>query len=338
MKKQIFKSTVARVALVAAILGLALASTLSAKSVMFRVDLGDRACNSTGVHISGSWAEGDWSATLTPMQNEPGTTIYSVVIEMPAGKQYEYKFLNGDQWYDSEFVPTESRVLYDYNDNRWIYVDSLDDETLRLAPVLFAGNAPQGMYLVRFRVDMTYVPNAQNKRITFFTPRDGWDIYTSRMYSFSDKIYEGLCYLPSGDIGYYFLTDEVMETVPADCKAGEGDNYRYFHVDKDTMLPAYVFSSCKDINVLPAEDVTSGSEVQVAPIPSGASDVSISAAGDARIVGLQIIDSQGNTVLNDKLNPSLSITLLRSNFSAGVFLARVATNDGKVTTKKIIFN
>ncbi len=338
MKKQIFKSTLSRVAFVAALLGLALAPTLSAKSVMFRVDLGDKACNSTGVHISGSWAAGDWSATLTPMQNEPGTTIYSVVIEMPAGKQYEYKFLNGDQWYDSEFVPTESRVLYDYNDNRWIYVDSLDNEVLRLAPVLFAGNAPQGMYLVRFRVDMTYVPDAQNKRVTFFTPRDGWDIYTSRMYSFSDNIYEGLCYLPSGDIGYYFVLDETMETVPSGCKAGEGDNYRYFHVDKDTMLPAYVFSSCSDISQLPAEDATLSEEVLVAPIPSGESDVSISASGGARIVGLQVIDCQGNTVLKDKLAPSVSITLLRSNFPTGVFFARITTSDGKISTKKIIFN
>lgn len=338
MKKNILRTMARRIALATILLGLGFVQGLNAKSVMFRVDLGDRACNSTGVHISGSWAPGDWSATLTPMQNEPGTTIYSVVIDLPAGKQYEYKFLNGDQWYDSEFVPTESRVLYDFNDNRWVYVDSLDEETLRLAPVLFAGNAPQDKYLVRFRVDMTYKPDDLNKRITFFTPREGWDVYTSRMYSFADNIYEGLCYLPSGDIGYYFSIDDVMETVPSDCKAGEGDNYRYFHVGKDTMLPAYVFSSCVDINTLPAEERVSGETVQVAPIPSGASDVSISASGESRIVGLQIIDSQGNTVLNDILVPSVSITLLRSNFSAGVYLARIALSNGKVTTTKIIFN
>ncbi|MBK8686725.1 MAG: hypothetical protein IPN26_18020 [Bacteroidetes bacterium] len=48
-----------------------------------------------------------------------------MVVDLPAFAKYEYKFLNGDQGYEVEVVPEESRANYNLSDNRWIYVDSL---------------------------------------------------------------------------------------------------------------------------------------------------------------------------------------------------------------------
>lgn len=87
------------------------------------------------------------------MVRECSTAIYSIVVDVPAFHKYEYKFVNGDLFYGTEFVPLESRVGYEFNDNRWIYVDSLDNSVTDIGAIVFSGNAPAGQKLVRFLVD-----------------------------------------------------------------------------------------------------------------------------------------------------------------------------------------
>ena len=111
------------------------AMNVSAKKVKFAVDMTGQIINTTGIHISGDFQTiagfpgGDWASNTTPLTQEGTTDIYSIVVDIPAFAKYEYKFLNGDQFYEAEFVPVESRVGYNFDDNRWIYVDSLADDT-----------------------------------------------------------------------------------------------------------------------------------------------------------------------------------------------------------------
>ena len=116
-----------------------------AKKVKFAVDLTGQPISPNGVHITGDFQEiagfpgGDWTSDGTPLTQEGTSSIYSIIIDLPAFRKYEYKFVNGDKFYEAEFIPIASRVGYDFNDNRWIYVDSTSaDTSFMLAKVAFA--------------------------------------------------------------------------------------------------------------------------------------------------------------------------------------------------------
>ncbi|MBL0105706.1 MAG: hypothetical protein IPP51_19130 [Bacteroidetes bacterium] len=121
--------------LVIGMLMLVCALQASAKKVKFAVDMTGIVINVTGMHISGDFQteiglQNDWVSDSTSLYQESAdTNIYSIVVDLPAFRLYEYKFLNGDQFYEAEFVPIESRVGYNFDDNRWLYVDSLGDDT-----------------------------------------------------------------------------------------------------------------------------------------------------------------------------------------------------------------
>src|SRR3989344_125947 len=124
-----------------------LASNITfAKKIKFSVDMTGIAISPFGMHISGDFqtlagfSGGDWMSNNTPLTQEiSDTNIYSIVVDIPAFAKYEYKFVNGDQFYEAEFVPEESRVGYNFNDSRWIYLDSLADDTTFVGAILFGG-------------------------------------------------------------------------------------------------------------------------------------------------------------------------------------------------------
>ena len=89
---------------------LALAGSIWAKKVKFAVDMTGQTVNVTGVHISGDFQEaagfvgGNWQPNTTLLSQDVGTEIYSVVVDIPAFTKYEYKFLNGDLWYELDTI------------------------------------------------------------------------------------------------------------------------------------------------------------------------------------------------------------------------------------------
>ncbi|MFN5621346.1 MAG: hypothetical protein ACK478_08590, partial [Flavobacteriales bacterium] len=111
------------------------ASVSVAKHIRFTVDMTDQVVSPNGVHLTGDFQallgleNGDWQSNTLLMEQQSDTNLYSVVLQLPAFRKYEYKFVNGDQFYEVEFVPWESRVGYDFNDNRWLYLDSLSNDT-----------------------------------------------------------------------------------------------------------------------------------------------------------------------------------------------------------------
>jgi len=76
-------------------------SIVNAKKVKFSVDMTGQTISSYGVHVSGDfqtlagYSGGDWASNTTLMAQEADTNIYSIVVDIPAFKKYEYKFLNG---------------------------------------------------------------------------------------------------------------------------------------------------------------------------------------------------------------------------------------------------
>ena len=187
-----------KVFIVAILMLLSLVS--NAKKVKFSVNMSAQLVNTTGVHVAGDFqtiagfAGGDWNSattTLTPEVSNP--SIYSIVLDIPAFAKYEYKYVNGDQFYEAEFVPQESRVGYNFNDNRWLYIDSLANDTTDIGALLFAGNAPEGKILVRYLVDMQLQSLVNGSGVHIAGDFQGWDAAKNILYSFGSNIFEVIC-------------------------------------------------------------------------------------------------------------------------------------------------
>ena len=235
---------------------LLLSTSIFAKKVKFAVNmtpvfaLGD-SVHAAGVHIYGNFqgAAGypfDWDPGSTIMiRDSVDTLLYSIIVDIPAFYVYEYRFINGDQTYEVEFVPSESRVNGNFDDNRWLYVDSLANDTTFIGILPFSANAPDGLTLVRFKVNMnneTVHPDGIHIAGSF----QGWDPASARMGEVLDLtgIYEYQAYLPFGTYNYKFVngnTSAGYEYVSGACATG---GQRSVTLTQDVMIDPVNFSSC----------------------------------------------------------------------------------------------
>jgi hypothetical protein len=120
-------------------------------NVTFQVDMGSATINANGVHVAGSFQ--GWSPNSTSMTQMGTSSIYEVTVPVTAG-DYEFKFINGNDWPDAEGVPAESQVNAldgSGNGNRWVTISQ--DSTL--PAILFGTNAPAGKNLLLAQVDMS---------------------------------------------------------------------------------------------------------------------------------------------------------------------------------------
>jgi hypothetical protein len=229
--------------------------SLLAKKVKFAVDMTGQIINVTGIHIIGDFQAlaglgADLDPATAPMAQEGTTSIYSLIVDIPAFRKYEYKIVNGNLSYEVEFVPDESRVGYNFNDNRWMYVDSLRNDTSFAGAILFSGNAPAGMKLIRYKVDMNnasaiplsgvHVGSSNN----FFSPSE------VRMYSFGDSLYEIINYFTINTTNYRYFNGNTVgsaENITGSCSVFGN---RETTSPKDTVLPVVCFSYCSDCSIL----------------------------------------------------------------------------------------
>lgn len=226
-----------------------LSITANAKKVKFSVNMTGQVLSPNGIHIMGDFQSAigqgpDWTPNTSLLQKETlDTNIYSLVADLPAFAKYEYKFINGDQSYEVEVVPEESRANYNFSDNRWIYVDSLSDDTLDIGAILFSSNAPAGKTLIRYKVDMqSYTESANGIHVA--TNYQGWNAATDRMYSFSNHVFELIHYVNTGSIEYKFFNGNQTadsESVPFSCSI---NGNRLENLTADKVLNSWCFSSC----------------------------------------------------------------------------------------------
>ncbi len=245
-----------------------------AKKVKFAVNMQGQTISPNGIHISGDFQDeagypADWDSEATELLKEAGTDIYSITVNIPALRKYEYKFVNGDLFYEVEFVPEKSRVGYDFNDNRWIYVDSLSDDTTFLPVMVFGGNAPLGKMLIRFKVDLKDQTSVSIKGVHLVSNFNQWKPEGSFMYSFEGKIYEFQAYVDSGKYEYLFVNGNTLankEILSGICV--NDSNYRYISVSSDTVLQKVCYASCKDcITAFTSGDILT-TKIKIYPSPS----------------------------------------------------------------------
>lgn len=237
-------------------------SIANAKVVHFVVDMSQQIVNVTGVHIVGDfqtiagYSGGDWNSGTTIMtQMTSDTNMYEVFVDIPAFAKYEYKFVNGDQFYEAEFVPVESRVGYNFNDNRWIYVDSIANDTSYVGALMFAGNAPANKFLIRYLVDLSMEPAVNSAGVHLISDYQAFNPLTNILYSFGANVYEVINYVDVGFYQYKYVNGNTLsdvELVPASCSSQLGN--RGVAATTDIVLPVDCFSGCAACSISALSD------------------------------------------------------------------------------------
>lgn len=314
-----------------------------AKKVKFSVNMQGQVVDTGGVHITGDfqneagYTPGDWDPGSTEMfQEVSDTNIYSLVVDIPAFAKYEYKFVNGIHGYQQEFVPLESRVNYNFIDNRWIYVDSLANDTLNIGAIRFGGNAPAGKNLVRFYVDMS-LQTVSSNGVHVAGGFNSWNPTSCIMYSFDAAVYEYITYVDSGLTvarEHMFINGNTAgntELLAGWCQNGNG--YRETSTPTDIMLPVVCYTFCDACSTTVVNESTS---IGFAAYPNPAADVMNVSLQTAAAYTLYVTDIAGREVYRESVAGRGVLSIDLSAFQTGTYFLTVTDNSGKTGTEKFI--
>ncbi len=314
-----------------------------AKRVKFAVSMLGQDLSPNGIHVTGDfqtsagYTGGNWQADVTKMVKELDTNIYSIIVDIPAFTKYEYKFVNGDKFYEVEFVPVESRVGYNFNDNRWLFVDSLANDTTFVGAILFAGNAPAGLNLVRYMVDMQTVATIALNGVHLAGNFQSWSPNNIRLYSFGDSIYEIISYVNIGDYEFKYYNGNTLansEIVPQSCAVNSN---REIHVSKDTVLSAVCFSKCSSCYNTGFETVMSMINYTVYPNPSSGF-ITVNFHDNIIYHHITLTDVTGKEIGNYDIYNDTNFKIEKQALSKGIYFVNVFTGNGLRSSQKLVVN
>ncbi len=326
-----------------ATVAICLANIAVAKKVKFSVDMTGQTIMNTGIHVAGDFQvaagfAGDWDPAATSMTKETSdTNIYTVVVDIPAFKKYEYRFVNGDQSYEVEIIPEPSRVGYDFNDNRWLYVDSLRNDTGFVGAIRFGENAPAGLRLIRFKVDMRKNMPVDSKGMHVAGGFQGNNPAETRLYSFGNELYEIIQYVSKGTFNFKYVNGNSAagyESVPTDCNVAGN---REVIVSSDTVLDVVCFASCGScfgVGMQPFDFAQGDIQgVDVYPNPTNA-QTTVSFGGKIP-EQLRILDVTGKEFYIQRNISKNQMTLDLSAVAKGVYLLETGSGEARQITKLV---
>ena len=316
-------------------------NTAEAKKVKFSVDMTNQIISPNGIHVSGDFQTlagfpgGDFNSATTVLGQEGSTNIYSILVDIPAFAKYEFKYVNGDQFYEAEFLPLiECCVNYNFNDNRWLYIDSLSNDTTDVGAVLFGANAPAGLILVRFVVDMqneTVSPNGIHVAGNF----QGWNPATTTMYSFGNNLYDVIIYVSTGTYEYKFYNGNTIgseEIIPVICSVNSN---RELSVTADTVLSSVCFGSCTACSVSGVSEIETKSGLRLMPNPSTSFTV-LEINDNSTLHTVSITDITGRKVRNYFHYQSNTLLIEKGNLENGIYFVNAETDSRNVGSVKWI--
>ena len=313
------------------ILALIISSFIYAKQVKFSVDMTDETVSPDGIHVMGDfqipagYAE-NWSPDATQLMKEGSTNIYSIIVNIPAFRMYQYRFVNGHLGYEAEYVPTESRLFPPDFDNRWLYVDSLDNTVTDIGAIKFGKNAPAGKFLLRFNVDMmkemplTTRPHVEGSF-------QNWDPAITALYAYNDTVFQYIAYVDAGMYQFKYVNGNATnkaEVVPTAC-ATSGN--RSIHVTADVVLPVVCFSSCSACNgTTGMPDQGGPSKITLFPNPSMDGALLQFNDGDLNHT-VNVVDITGKTVRSYNNYSKTELRIERDVLEAGIYF--ITSTDSK---------
>jgi hypothetical protein len=320
------------------------ALSLQAKKIKFAVDMATHTVSPAGVHlisdfqVQTGFGTVNWDPSTMLLTKEGNTTIYSIVVNLPAFQKYEFKFVSGDQGYEAEFVPDPTRVGYNFNDNRWIYVDSLTNDTLYTGAVIFGGNAPAGKKSIRYLVNMNNVSNIPAAGVhvgTNYQTPTAFDPTKARLYSFGNNDYEIINYVNAGVqtfIYYYGNTIGTSETVPNSCAT---NGKRTFNLTQDTILPKVCFASCSSACVAFGISENSKGNFEIKLFPNPANEAFVIESNVSGTYHVIVFDNNGKPVQIIKDVNEKMIKIQTEHLPTGNYHVRVSPKNGISNTRSI---
>lgn len=228
--------------------------------VTFRVDMQNTSVSPDGVHLAGNFgADGyaEWSPNTIAMTDGDADGVYEVTLTLTEGEEYQYKFINGNDWPFAENVPSscgfpDGGGTY----NRGIAVGS--SNTVLDEVCLNSCDDCTPVYDITFRVNMNYVtvsPNGVHLAGSFSA--GGYPEWNPGGIAMtddnSDGIYEVTLSLPS-EISYQYKFvngndwGEMPEYVPSGCGVSDGGGGFNRGLDPagDDVLDIVCFGQCVD--------------------------------------------------------------------------------------------
>ncbi len=219
--------------------------------VTFQVNMSNEVVSPLGVHLVGN-IQG-WNPASTEM--EPiGNGIYSVTLDVPSNQTAEFRFLNGNDWPLTEFVPSECGQLNAFDEYNRLF--EVGETAAQFGPVCFGGCTNCGVVVepttlnVTFQVDMTNEVVDPNG-VHFAGNVQQWDPSTSPMTSIGNGIYEITFEVEENAIiEFRYINGNVWENsevVPADCGIPNGfgqDNRQVQVISEDVTFGPVCFSGC----------------------------------------------------------------------------------------------
>ena len=239
--------------------------------VNFTVDLSDQVVTGLGVHIAGNFNDpnddgsvinpdyAQWSPNSIALQ-DLGNGIYGIeMLLFPA--QYQFKFINGDNWPGEEQVPDLCRAPGTTNRYFWVTEESSYD-------VCFGGCVACGDKAVLLQVDMSLVDLDNNgvggepfdpiteegdihpdgMHVAGDFPGSGWTSFVPLQDFDGDKIWTVI--LNVGDITnmeYKFLNGPNFnfpnENISGSCGPGNG-NRLLNTTEMNTIQQVYCYNAC----------------------------------------------------------------------------------------------
>lgn len=314
-----------------------------AKKIKFSVDMTGKTVSPNGVHVQGNFQilagyADDWAPDLTPLTKEGSTEIYSITLDLPAFRAYRYQFVNGDLSYEAEFVPYFSRFVDPDVQNRWLFLDSLDNGVTDIGAVLYEGNAPAGKFLFRFKVDMTkQLPiDTVNSRPHVEGSFQGWSTTATAMYAPKGAVYEYIAFVNAGSYQFKYINGKTVnkeETVPTACATS---NNRTMTITQDTVLKVVCFGSCSACSPNGIFEQQGYEQLTVYPNPSNDFTVLKFNDGDLNHT-VQIKDVTGKTVrLYDNFNKA-ELRIEKEELNAGIyFITSLDSKKSAAVTKWIV--
>ena len=313
---------------------------IQAKYVKFAVDMSTvDSVNATGVHLGGTFqtlpgfSGVAFDATsITMLPETTGSLIYKVVLNLPANQMYEYRFYNGDQTYDSEFIPEKSRVSLD-DDNRWIYIDSVANDTTFVGAIRFAGNAPAGKTLVRLYVGIDNVTLASPDGIHAAGSINALNNGYSQMYSFGGNMYQTIFYVTNGTYNYNFYNGSTSETITGSCTV---NGIRQVDVSSDTLLNKVCFGECDTCGLAGIRNYSSQvSQMNVFPNPTVDKATVIFEQAQANRM-IYLFDERGVVVNVILASNQKSISIDCTNLASGIYEVVSVENLNQIDKHKLV--
>ncbi len=311
-----------------------------AKKVKFSVDMTGQPISANGIHIMSDFQAiaglgGDFTPDGALMTKDlTDTNIYYLYVDIPAFAKYEYKYVNGDQSYEVEVVAEKAQVGYNFVDNRWIYIDSLANDTTILPAFLFGQSSAAGQTMMRYIVDMTLQTVSANG-VHIAGDFQGWDPATTRLYSFGNSAYEIIVYGTQGNTYQYkFYNGNAVantETVPGACAVNSN---RQMVLGGDTVASKVCFSACS--TCYPAAVTDSKYEVANTLYPNPMSDFTYIEFNDnSKLHHILISDLSGRNILSYNNIKDSKLRIAGSQLTHGIYIISILDETGKRTTHKL---